>query len=177
MLDLCRFLSWFRQDGFVTGESNIMNRGLDSARSNSLNLKTSMDLFLTNMQRLSSQDINWWTEVVWITCGLLWCCDGSAVWTLILTAPIQCRGSIGEQVTKSVPIKKQLIYILDDLRVSNFFFLNNHLRLRFFFVCFFAQMHNDKSLLIIICEFEPVDPNIESDPSGLQNFFKLDFLT
>ncbi len=27
-----------------------------------------MDLFL-----LSSQDINWWTGVVWITCGLLWC--------------------------------------------------------------------------------------------------------
>ncbi len=32
-----------------------------------------MDLFLTNMQLLSSQDVNWWTGVVWITCGLLWC--------------------------------------------------------------------------------------------------------
>ncbi len=35
----------------------------------------------------------------------------SAVWTLILTAPIHCRGSIGEQVMlnffKSVPMKKQ----------------------------------------------------------------------
>ncbi len=35
----------------------------------------------------------------------------SAVWTLILTAPIQCRGPIGEQVmlhfSKSVPVKKQ----------------------------------------------------------------------
>ncbi len=28
-----------------------------------------MDLF----QFLSSQDVNWWTGVVWITCGLLWC--------------------------------------------------------------------------------------------------------
>ncbi len=28
-----------------------------------------MDLF----QLLSSQDVNWWTGVVWITCGLLWC--------------------------------------------------------------------------------------------------------
>ncbi len=32
-----------------------------------------MDLFLTNMQLFTSQDINWWTGVVWITCGLLWC--------------------------------------------------------------------------------------------------------
>ncbi len=28
-----------------------------------------MDLF----HLLSSQDINWWTGVEWITCGLLWC--------------------------------------------------------------------------------------------------------
>ncbi len=28
-----------------------------------------LDLF----QLLSSQDINWWTGVVWITCELLWC--------------------------------------------------------------------------------------------------------
>ncbi len=32
-----------------------------------------MDLFLTNMQLFTSQDVNWWTGVVWITCGLLWC--------------------------------------------------------------------------------------------------------
>ncbi len=48
-----------------------------------------MDLF----QLLSSQDVNWWTGVVWIIVMFL-----SAVWTLILTAPIHCRGSIGEQV-------------------------------------------------------------------------------
>ncbi len=41
----------------------------------------------------SSQDINWWTGVVWIIVVFL-----SAVWTLILTAPIHCRGAIGEQV-------------------------------------------------------------------------------
>ncbi len=29
-----------------------------------------MDLFLTNTQLLASQDINWWTAVVWITSGL-----------------------------------------------------------------------------------------------------------
>ncbi len=52
-----------------------------------------MDLLLTNMQLYTSQDINWWTGVVWITVMFV-----SAVWTLILTAPIHCKGSIGEQV-------------------------------------------------------------------------------
>ncbi len=50
-----------------------------------------MGLFLTNMQLLSSRDVNWWTGVVWIIVMFL-----SAVWTLILTAPIHCRASIGE---------------------------------------------------------------------------------
>ncbi len=30
-------------------------------------------LMLDLFQLLSSQDVNWWTGVVWITCGLLWC--------------------------------------------------------------------------------------------------------
>ncbi len=32
-----------------------------------------MDLFLTNTQLFTSQDVNWWTGVVRITCGWLWC--------------------------------------------------------------------------------------------------------
>ncbi len=48
-----------------------------------------MDLF----QLLASQDVNWWTGVVWISCGLLWCFL-SAVWTLNLMAPIHCRASM-----------------------------------------------------------------------------------
>ncbi len=32
-----------------------------------------MDLFLTNSQLFTSQDVNWWTEIMWITCVLLWC--------------------------------------------------------------------------------------------------------
>ncbi len=52
-----------------------------------------MDLFLTNMQHLTSQDVNWRTGVMWIIVMFL-----SAVWTLILTAPIHCRASICEQV-------------------------------------------------------------------------------
>ncbi len=51
-----------------------------------------MDLPLINMQLFISQDVNWWTEVVWIIVMFL-----SAVWTLILTAPIHRRWSIGEQ--------------------------------------------------------------------------------
>ncbi len=42
---------------------------------------------------MSSQDVNWWTGVVWIIVMFL-----SAVWILILTAPIHCKGYIGEQV-------------------------------------------------------------------------------
>ncbi len=75
------------------------------ARSNVLKLKTYlMDLFLTNNQRLASQGVNRWTGVLWVTVMFV-----AAVWTLILTAPIHCRGSTGEQVnfSKSVPIKKQ----------------------------------------------------------------------
>ncbi len=49
-----------------------------------------IDLF----QLLSSPDVNWWTGVVWITCGLLWCFY--QLFRLILTAPIHCRASIAE---------------------------------------------------------------------------------
>ncbi len=56
-----------------------------------------MDLFLTNKQLFASLFVNLmdWSGVdyLWIIVMFL-----SAVWTLILTAPIHCRGSIGEQV-------------------------------------------------------------------------------
>ncbi len=67
------------------------------------------------------QAANWWTGVVWITCGLLWC-----FYQLILTAPIHCRASIGEQVMHCYISpnlfwrRNKLIYILDGLRVSTF---------------------------------------------------------
>ncbi len=54
--------------------------------------KILMDLFLNNTHILSSQDVNWWTGVVWIIVMFL-----SAVWTLILTAPIHCRGSFAQR--------------------------------------------------------------------------------
>ncbi len=40
-----------------------------------IRLQSNVDLFLTNMQLFTSQDNNWWTGVVWISCGLLWCLD------------------------------------------------------------------------------------------------------
>ncbi len=75
-----------------------------------------MDLFLTNMQvcftRCKLMD---WSIVDYCDVFL------SAVWTLILTAPIHCRGSIGEQVmlnfSRSVLMKKQTF---NGLRVSTF---------------------------------------------------------
>ncbi len=43
------------------------------ARSENLKLKRLNDEFLKNMQLFTSQDVNWWTGVMWTTCGLLWC--------------------------------------------------------------------------------------------------------
>ncbi len=44
---------------------------------------------------MSSPDVHWWTGGGWIIVMFL-----SDVWTLILTAPIHCRGSTAEQVTQ-----------------------------------------------------------------------------
>ncbi len=54
-----------------------------------------MDLFVTNMQLFTSQEMNWWTGVVWIIVMFL-----SAVWTLILTAPIHSRRN--EEINSSI---------------------------------------------------------------------------
>ncbi len=62
------------------------------ARSDGLNLKHINYGFVSAFVFSS---VNWWTGVVWITCGLI-VMFLSAVWTLILTAPIHCRASIGE---------------------------------------------------------------------------------
>ncbi len=32
-----------------------------------------MDLFLVDLQVFTSQDVNWWSGVMWITCGLFQC--------------------------------------------------------------------------------------------------------
>jgi len=53
-----------------------------------------MDLFLKNMQLFTSHNNNLRTGLMWIIFYFFL----SAVWTLILTAPIHCKVSIGEQV-------------------------------------------------------------------------------
>ncbi len=68
MFDLCRFLSWFRPDHFFTGGS-VIDRGLKQW----FEVKNTIMMNLFLLQLLASQDVNWWTGVVWITCGLLWC--------------------------------------------------------------------------------------------------------
>ncbi len=68
------------------------------------------------MQLFTSQDINWWTEVLWIVIFYL---------ALILTAHIHCIAAFGEQVMQCYISSKlfqwsKLIYILDGLMESTF---------------------------------------------------------
>ncbi len=54
------------------GWSVIMN--LDFGQKQQFEVKNVLiDLFLTNTHLLALQDVHWWSGVVWITCGLLWC--------------------------------------------------------------------------------------------------------
>ncbi len=91
-------------------------------RSNGLKLKI-LDLFLTIML-FTSQDVNWWTGVVWITCGLLWWfyqLFGLSFWRHPFTAedPLVSKWYNAKflQIWKK---KKKLIYILDVLMVSKY---------------------------------------------------------
>ncbi len=78
-----------------------------------------MDLFLTDMQLFTSQDINWWTGVMRVTCGLLSCF-------------IRCLDSHSDGThslqsihwwTSDVMLHAHLlIYVLDGLRVSEYCF-------------------------------------------------------
>ncbi len=75
---------------------------------------------------MDSQTCSFWTQLIscylmdWSGVDYLWIIVMflSAVWTLILTAPIHCRGCIGEasdgilHFFKSVPWTNKLIYIL-----------------------------------------------------------------
>ncbi len=103
----------FRTTG-VTRRSVIMDYGLvfwtegDNLKWKYLNddsfLKYKLDLFTT-------QDINWWTEEVWVTYGLLWCfyqLFGLSFWRHPFTAedPFVSKWC-NATVLQSVPMKKQ----------------------------------------------------------------------
>ncbi len=88
-----------------------------------------LDLFLRNMQLLASQDINWWTGVVWITCGLLWCfyqLFGLSFWRHPFTAEDPLLSKWCNATFLQIWWRNKLIYILDELRVSTVSFLVNY---------------------------------------------------
>ncbi len=85
LLDLCRYLSWFRPDCFFNEGSVIMDYGLV------LELKTSSwwICFSFCLLQMLTDVVEW--------CGLLWFLSA-----LILTAPIHCRASVDEQVMECI---------------------------------------------------------------------------
>ncbi len=65
---------------FFTGENTILWI-LDPYFSQKQQFEVkNMDLIITNTQLFTSPDINWWTGVVWITCGLLLCFYQLSFW-------------------------------------------------------------------------------------------------
>ncbi len=85
------------------------------AGNNGLNLK--------NTRFLSSQDVNWWTGVVWITCGLLWCfyqLFGLSFWRHPFTEEHPLMSKWCNDTFLQIWWRNKVIYILDDLRMSTF---------------------------------------------------------
>ncbi len=75
-----------------------------------------LDLF----QLLSSPDVNWWTGVVWITCGLLWCfyqLFGLSFWRHPFTAEHPLLRHWCRDTFLQTWWRNKLILILDGLRV------------------------------------------------------------
>ncbi len=78
-----------------------------------------MDLF----QLLSSQDVNWWTGVVWITCGLLWCfyqLFGLSFWRHPFTAEHPLLRHWCNATFLQIWWRYKHIYILNGLSMSTF---------------------------------------------------------
>ncbi len=149
MLDPCRFLSWFRLDYFLTGECNM-----NISQKQQFKVKTVliMDLSLTYTQLLASQDVNRWTGVVWITCGLLWCfyqLFGLSFWRHPFTAEDPLVSKWCNATFLQIWWRNKLIYILDGLRVSTFS-TNFHLYVNYclFIKKYFNQLFKMMSALL-----------------------------
>ncbi len=88
------YFSWFRRDEWRKTILWIEDLNLSQNQWFKVKTKIKEDLFLTNMHfslyRMFIDGLGVWSGV---DCGVL-----SAVWTLILTAPIHYRGSTDEQV-------------------------------------------------------------------------------
>ncbi len=82
-----------------------------------------MYLFLKNMQLFTSQGINWWTGVVWITCRLLRCfyqLFGLSFWRHPFTAEHPLLSKWCNATCLQICSHLETKYILDLLRVSTF---------------------------------------------------------
>ncbi len=102
---------------FFTGGSIIIDYGLIFYEFEVENVL--MDLF----QLLSSPDVNWWTGVVWITCGLLWCfyqLFGLSFWRHPFTAEDSLLRQWCSDTVLQIWWRNKLILILDGLRISTF---------------------------------------------------------
>ncbi len=113
-----------------------------------------LNVFLTNMQLLASQDdVNWWTGVVWIVKFL------SAVWALILTAPIHCRASIAETLMQWY-ISTNLLPWRNKFLANFHFWMNSFFNLELWYMqlCIFFQFCKDweKSNLESFALFKPL---------------------
>ncbi len=78
-----------------------------------------MDLF----HLLSSPDVNWWTGVVWITCGLLWCfyqLFGLSFWRHPFTAEHPLLRQWCSDTFLQIWWRNKLILISDGMWVSTF---------------------------------------------------------
>ncbi len=86
-----------------------------------------MYLMLNLFQLLSSQDVNWWTGVVWITCGLLWCfyqLFGLSFWRHPFTAEHPLLRHWCNDTFLQTWWRNKLIYILDGLSELLHFWVN-----------------------------------------------------
>ncbi len=119
MLDLCIFLTWFRRDYFFTGGSNIMDRDSNLSHTQQFEVKNILMMYcFLQTQLLASQFINWWTGVVWITCGLLWCfyqLFGLSFWRHPFTAEDPLLRQWCNATFLQIWWRNKLIYISDGL--------------------------------------------------------------
>ncbi len=119
MLALCIFLSWFRWDYFFSGESILWIENMYLIWKQHFEVKNILRivLFNTNRQLFTSQDINWWTGVVWITyyCDVFNQLFELSFWRHPFTAEDPLI-----HFSKSVPINKLTQLILDGLCLSKF---------------------------------------------------------
>ncbi len=80
-------------------------------------------LMLDLFHLLSSPDVNWWTGVVWITCGLLWCfyqLFGLSFWRHPFTAEHPLLRHWCRDTFLQTWWRNKLILILDGLSVSQY---------------------------------------------------------